>query len=146
MTEGRILVISVLELAPSASINMVASGVLVTDACVDAIRDMTATGETAAGKDMGSRLKAACARGAAAKKSGKIIPPGNLPAQARAMESNLALPTCAASHPVWNGMDGSTRATVVRAVDRPCLVAMNAVFWPSMAVWRLPSPQNIVCG
>ena len=34
MTEGRILVISVLELAPSASINMVASGVLVTDACV----------------------------------------------------------------------------------------------------------------
>jgi len=36
--------------------------------------------------------------GAAAKKSGKMIPPGNLPAQAKTIAISLAHPTCAAAH------------------------------------------------
>ena len=84
--------------------------------------------------------------GAAAKKRGKMIPPGNLPAQASAMASSLATPTCIAAEAEANGTLGSTLAAAVSALSSPCFVAENAVACPSIAVWRLPSPQNMVCG
>ena len=59
MTAGNILETSVADDELSASINMVANGVLVTDACVAAISDMTATGETDAGRNDERRATAA---------------------------------------------------------------------------------------
>ena len=43
-------------------------------------------------------------------------------------------------------MFGSTLASDIIADGIPCGVAENGVRWPSTMHWRLPSPQNIVCG
>lgn len=90
---------------------------------------MTATGTTLDNPNMDEQ---AWARGAAAKNSGKIIPPGNFPAQARAMASSFAIPTCVAAATLVNGNDGLTRATLISSSDSPCFVAENAVCWPSI--------------
>ena len=86
---GSITLNSVVAEAVRLNIKAVANGVLVTEACVDAIRHITATGST-----LGPMIEVvAYVKGAAAKKRGKMIPPGNFPAQARAMAINLARPT-----------------------------------------------------
>jgi hypothetical protein len=55
----------------------------------------------------------AWANGAAAKNNGKMIPPGNFPAQASAMATSFAIPTCNAALELANGRDGFTLATLV---------------------------------
>mmetsp|Transcript_40965 Transcript_40965/g.98786 ORF Transcript_40965/g.98786 Transcript_40965/m.98786 type:complete len:112 (+) Transcript_40965:388-723(+) len=107
----------------------VANGVLVTDAWVAAIKHMTASGTTGEMLDVAelNNEQVACARGAAAKKSGKIMPPGNFPAQARAIEISFATPTCTAAEADAKGRLGFTRAWLVKKLESPCLVAAKAV-------------------
>ena len=71
-------------------INAVASGVLVTDAWVEAMSAITATGTACGCKQ--KKAQNECANGAAAKNSGKMLPPKNLPEQAIAMATNFATP------------------------------------------------------
>ena len=75
--------------ADKLKIKAVASGVLVTEACVAAIKQNTMTGN----RFGPINVEHACANGAAAKNRGKIIPPGNFPAQASAIEISFAMPT-----------------------------------------------------
>ena len=77
----------------NANMNTVASGVRVTLACVDAINAIIAMGDTDSGKYESSNISTECAMGAAEKNSGKMIPPGNLPAHARAIARSLTHPT-----------------------------------------------------
>ena len=72
---------------------IVANGVLVTDACVAAIKDITATGAIEAGIDAPNSAMTECAKGAAAKNRGNMMPPGFFPAQANAIDKSLASPT-----------------------------------------------------
>mmetsp|Transcript_22011 Transcript_22011/g.32624 ORF Transcript_22011/g.32624 Transcript_22011/m.32624 type:complete len:143 (+) Transcript_22011:97-525(+) len=142
MQAGSITLISVVDDAVNVNMRTVARGVLVTDACVAPIKQKTATGTKL---DPITELHA-CTNGAAAKKRGKMIPPGNFPAHARAMEISFAIPTWTAADALSKGRDGLTLATLVSISDRPCLVAINAVFCPSTIICRLPSPQKSVCG
>ena len=80
---------SVVAEAERLRINAVASGVLVTDAWADAMVQITRTGNT----DGFTQALHAWAKGAAAKNSGKMIPPGNLPAHAKIIASSFAAPT-----------------------------------------------------
>ena len=61
---------SVLAEAVRLRIKAVASGVLVTEACVAAIVQITRTAKT----EGGTKVLQACANGAAAKNSGKMMP------------------------------------------------------------------------
>ena len=95
-----------------------------TEACVAAIVEITRTGKTA-----GVTMKAqACANGAEAAKSGKMIPPGNFPAHASVIARSFATPTWRAALDPAKGIDGLTRAAVVRMAGMPCLVARKLVF------------------
>ena len=98
-----------------------------TEDCVEAIKDITATGMTLRGTIWGKNKAAACARGAAAKNNGKMIPPGNLPAHAKAMATSFATPTDNAAWADWNGTEGFTYACWVKIVAKPCFVAAKAV-------------------
>jgi len=84
------------------------------------MRHMTATG-VIMGKAVYviRKLDNACARGAVAAKSGKIIPPGNFPAQANAIDKSLTKPTLRGASVLVKGSDGSTMALVVNILDRP---------------------------
>mmetsp|Transcript_12518 Transcript_12518/g.26664 ORF Transcript_12518/g.26664 Transcript_12518/m.26664 type:complete len:85 (+) Transcript_12518:118-372(+) len=75
--------------ADNVRMNAVANGVLVTLACVAAIKHITATGI----RFGPTNDEHAWAKGAAAKKRGNMMPPGNFPAQASAIEMNFAAPT-----------------------------------------------------
>ena len=63
-----------------------------------------------------------------------------------AIDTSLATPTCNAAEADEKGRFGLTRARLVKKFERPCFVAAKAVEWPSITHWRLPSPQNKVCG
>ena len=93
----------------------VAIGVLVTDACVASIKQNMAT----AIKFGPTNDEHACAKGAAAKDRGKIIPHGNFPAQASEMEISFAIPTWIAAAGLAKGIDGFTLAALVKASDKP---------------------------
>ena len=109
--------------AVNPSINAEARGVRVTDACNAAIKDITATGITPGP----TKDAKACAKGGAAEKRGNIIPPGNFPAHARAIETNLTSPIFKAAKPFAYGTDGLTTAALVKGAISPCFVASNAV-------------------
>ena len=139
---GSITLSSVTAEAERLRIKAVARGVLVTEACVAAIVQITRTGRT----EGVTKEAQACANGAAAKKRGKMMPPGNFPAHANAMAISLATPTCRAALDPAKGTDGLTRAAVVSKAGKPCLVAAKLVLWPSTIHCNDPSPQNRVCG
>ena len=109
--------------AVKPSIKAVARGVRVTDACNDAIKDMTATGMTPGP----TKEAKACANGGAAEKRGNIIPPGNFAAQASAIETSFTIPTLRAARPLAYGTDGLTIAALVKGAISPCFVASKAV-------------------
>ena len=139
--------------AVSANINTVANGVLVMLVNVAAMKLMVINGDARDDVviEIGSHGRNAAANAwdsiAPFDNNGNMTPPGNFPAEAIAMEANFAIPTCSASHPSdENGMFGSTLARCVIIVGMPWDVAENGVIWPSIMLWRLPSPQNIVWG
>jgi len=128
--------------AVKLNIITVASGVRVTEACVAPIRQNTITGTILLEMDK----PIAWAIEPDAKKSGKIIPPGNFPEHASAIAISFAIPTCSAAEADPNGIEGSTFAMLVKALDSPCFVEAKAVFCPSTITCKLPSPQNKVWG
>ncbi len=137
----------------SANINTVANGVLVMLVSVAAMKLMVINGDArddvAIERGRHGRIADANAWDSIAPhdNSGNMTPPGYFPADAIAMEANFAVPTRSASYPSdENGTFGSTRARRVNAVGMPWDVAENGVVWPSIMLWRLPSPQNIVWG
>lgn len=90
----------------------VAESVRVTDAFVAAMVHSTKTRNTLGATE----ARHAWAMIAAANKSGKMIPPGNLSAQARAMAKSLTRPTCRAAVPEEKGSLGSILAALVNNV------------------------------
>ena len=87
--------------ADNARINTVASGVLVILVNVAAIKLITINGATKEEVGM-NELKAdvnACPNDAPFDSNGKITPPGNLPAEAKAIAKNFANPTFNATIP-----------------------------------------------
>ena len=134
--------------AVKLKINAVANGVLVTDACADAINDMTATGriDDPIVVTPNREVIAKCANGAAAANNGNIIPPGNCPAHAIAIDIILIIDICNAAIALGYGTFGLTIAPVVNCFIKPCLVVINGVCCPSIILWSEPSPQNNVCG
>ena len=86
MTGGSSSDNSAVAMAERPSMSALASGVRVTEACVAAMRLITRTGSSA----VGNSAAKPCARAAAAKKRGKMMPPGKPPATASAMAVSLA--------------------------------------------------------
>mmetsp|Transcript_28069 Transcript_28069/g.60410 ORF Transcript_28069/g.60410 Transcript_28069/m.60410 type:complete len:277 (+) Transcript_28069:233-1063(+) len=128
--------------ADRPNISTFARGVCVTAESVADIKLMSHTG-ISAGE---ATLATLCARAAAAKKRGKMIPPGKPPAHARAMASSFAVPTMTAACAVANGTVTSTRACAHMAAGSRGQTAESAVRCPSRTCCREPSPQKSVCG
>mmetsp|Transcript_27507 Transcript_27507/g.92583 ORF Transcript_27507/g.92583 Transcript_27507/m.92583 type:complete len:319 (+) Transcript_27507:370-1326(+) len=128
--------------AESPSMSAFASGVRVTAESVAVMRLITHTGISAEGT-MATRL---CAIAAAAKKSGKMMPPGKPPAHARAMATSFAAPTWSAAAPVCHGELTLTTARAHIAAESPGHTSPRAVRPPSRTGCSEPSPQKRACG
>ena len=105
----------------------VAIGVRVTDACVEAIRLITQTGMSACGRSVAKP----CAVAAAAKKRGKMMPPGKPPAQASAIAASFAPPTASAADTLAKGCEGSAKACALSDGESPGHTAWSGVAWHS---------------